>query len=202
MVREEQFEPRDELEPIGRITLKPNQSLSWKALRIFLICFALLSGSIAIAFLFLGYWIILPLAGAEFLIVSLCLWLCLKRSAIQEVITFSKSRIKIEKGSDVPSESYHWERFYTKLLVESSTSSLHRNRIWLSHKNSKSRDRVIPHCHRARETGKVFWRFDNAIRQLSISSSGMKINSSKKREQHLLVRKIHDAWLEKIGCKR
>ena len=137
MVREEQFEPRDELEPIGRITLKPNQSLSWKALRIFLFCFALLSGSIAIAFLFLGYWIILPLAGAEFLVVSLCLWLCLKRSAIQEVITFSKSRIKIEKGADVPSESYHWERFYTKLLVESSTSSLHRNRIWLSHKNSK-----------------------------------------------------------------
>ena len=97
MVREEQFEPRDELEPIGRITLKPNQSLSWKTLRIFLFCFALFSGSIAMAFLFLGYWIILPLAGAEFLIVSLCLWLCLKRCAIQEVITFSKSRIKIEK---------------------------------------------------------------------------------------------------------
>ncbi len=137
MVKEEQFEPRGELEPIGRITLKPNQSLSWRALRLFLICFALLSGSIALAFLFLGYWMILPLAGAEFLIVSLCLWLCLKRSAVQEVITFSKSRIKIEKGSDVPSESYHWERFYTKLLVESSTSSLHRNRVWISHKNSK-----------------------------------------------------------------
>ena len=137
MIREEQFEPRGELDPIGRITLKPNQSLSWRALRIFLICFAFISGSIAVAFLLLGYWVILPLAGAEFLIVSLCLWLCLKRSAIQEVITFSKSRIKIEKGSDVPSEIYSWERFYTKLLVESSTSSLHRNRTWISHKNSK-----------------------------------------------------------------
>ena len=65
---------------VGQIVLQPNHSLSWKALKYFLAFMMVLSFSIAIAFLYFGYWLVLPFTGLEMAVLSYCLWLCLRRT--------------------------------------------------------------------------------------------------------------------------
>ena len=69
---------------VGQIVLQPNHSLSWRALKYFLAFMMILSFGIAIAFLFFGYWLVLPFTGLEMGVLSYCLWLCLRRGSLQE----------------------------------------------------------------------------------------------------------------------
>jgi len=83
---------------VGRIVLRPNRAISWRANRIFLLIITFISTLIAGAFAWLGAWLILPFAGAEILLLGSLLWYVYTVHSRQEVVHFSKAEVVVEKG--------------------------------------------------------------------------------------------------------
>ena len=81
------------------ILLRPNQSTDWKSSLLFIFIIAFTCLSIGIGFAFAGAIMILPFAGLEVLFVGYCLYLVMKKTYKQEVITLTKEKLKIEKES-------------------------------------------------------------------------------------------------------
>jgi uncharacterized membrane protein len=122
---------------VGTITMQPNQSMSWKALRYFLIFMMTVSFSIAFAFTAMGYWVVLPFTALEMAVLSYCLWLCLRRSSIQEVLSLTPETIKLEVGIKQPQHTYQWQRFFTKIQVQPAFHPWYRKKVSLVHKGTE-----------------------------------------------------------------
>ncbi|MAR28113.1 MAG: hypothetical protein CMD51_01040 [Gammaproteobacteria bacterium] len=141
MIRCEYFDPDTDDIPqtsttVGQIVLQPNHSLSWRALKYFLAFMMLLSFGIAITFMFFGYWLVLPFTGLEMAALSYCLWLCLRRGSLQEVITFSADEVRLETGIDAPDNTETWERFFTKIHVTEAIHPWYRKTVALVHRGN------------------------------------------------------------------
>ena len=141
MIRCEYFDPDTDDIPqtsttVGQIVLQPNHSLSWRALKYFLAFMMLLSFGIAITFMFFGYWLVLPFTGLEMTALSYCLWLCLRRGSLQEVITFSADEVRLETGIDAPDNTETWERFFTKIHVTEAIHPWYRKTVALVHRGN------------------------------------------------------------------
>jgi uncharacterized membrane protein len=122
---------------VGTITMQPNQSMSWKALRYFLIFMMTVSFSIAFAFTAMGYWVVLPFTALEMAVLTYCLWLCLRRSSIQEVLSLTPETIKLEVGIKQPQNTYQWQRFFTKIQVQPAFHPWYRKKVSLVHKGTE-----------------------------------------------------------------
>ena len=92
-----------------RILLRPNQSTSWRLSLVFIGFIAITCLSIGIAFAFLGATLILPFAGLEVILVTVCVYLVLRKGYRQEVIIMTQDKV--------------WEyfRMWSYLLVERPT---------------------------------------------------------------------------------
>ncbi len=122
---------------VGQIVLQPNNSLSWQALKYFLAFMMLISFGIALTFMFFGYWLVLPFTGLEMAFLSYCLWRCLRRSSLQEVIVFSADEIRLETGIDGPDRTEVWERFFTKIHVNQAIHPWYRKTVALVHRGDR-----------------------------------------------------------------
>ncbi|RPG32147.1 MAG: DUF2244 domain-containing protein [Gammaproteobacteria bacterium TMED92] len=122
---------------VGTITMQPNHSLSWKALGYFLMFMLSVSFTIAFAFTAMGYWVVLPFTALEMAVLSYCLWLCLKRSSIQEVLSLTPETIKLEVGVKRPQQTYQWQRFFTKIRVQPALHPWYRKKVSLVHKGEE-----------------------------------------------------------------
>ena len=122
---------------VGTITMQPNHSLSWKALRYFLIFMMSVSFTIAFAFTAMGYWVVLPFTALEMAVLSYCLWLCLRRSSIQEVLSLTPETITLEVGIKRPQKTYQWQRFFTKIQVQPALHPWYRKKVSLVHKGTE-----------------------------------------------------------------
>ncbi|MEC7969687.1 MAG: DUF2244 domain-containing protein, partial [Pseudomonadota bacterium] len=63
------------------------------------------SFTIAFAFTAMGYWVVLPFTALEMAVLSYCLWLCLRRSSIQEVLSLTAETITLEVGIKRPQKT-------------------------------------------------------------------------------------------------
>ena len=135
MIKTEEFEFEQSAGGVvGNITLQPNQSLSWRAFKYFIVFMMLLSFGIATAFSVMGYWVILPFTALEMSVLSYCLWLCLRRTSMQEVISFSGEEIRLEAGVKTPTEIVTWQRYFTKIHVERAIHPWYRKKVSLVHR--------------------------------------------------------------------
>lgn len=84
--------------PVRIVQISPNNSLSPAGARIFFasLCLGtlLVSGSIAA----LGYWLVLPFAGAELVLLGFVLGYSMRRGRYREVVSVGADEIVIEKG--------------------------------------------------------------------------------------------------------
>mgnify|MGYP006135813443 FL=1 len=136
MITTEEFE-FDPDGRVGSITLQPNQSMSWRAFKYFILFMMLLSFGIATAFAVMGYWVILPFTALEMSVLSYCLWLCLRRTSMQEVISFSGEEIRLEAGVKTPTEIVTCQRYFTKIHVERAIHPWYRKTVSLVHRGEK-----------------------------------------------------------------
>ncbi len=108
---------------VGRIVLRPNRAISWRANRIFLLIITFISTLIAGAFAWLGAWLILPFAGAEILLLGSLLWYVYTVHSRQEVVHFSKAEVVVEKGWREPILKWRCQRPWCRL-------NLYRSHPW------------------------------------------------------------------------
>ena len=94
--------------PDHTLVLRPNLSLSWRQAKVFLVVVALVLAVIASGFAVVGFWPVLPLAGAEWLALAAALYLVQRRGHRMEVVSVRGGRVAVEKGSG-PSRAARWD---------------------------------------------------------------------------------------------
>lgn len=97
-----------------RIEVTPNCSLTWRAAALFYLWVCAASLGIALVFVWLGYWPVLPFAGLEMMVLGVALWLSMRRGSYREVISIFPDRIEVARGHARQREStvfpLHWAR--------------------------------------------------------------------------------------------
>lgn len=122
---------------VGRIIIRPNQSFTWRASKIFLALLLALSLAIGISFLIRGYWMILPFSILEVSVVAACFLLILRRAQQQQVIAISTDQIRVEEGRTRPERVVDWQRYFTKVIVEHPGNSWYNTAIKLRHRDEE-----------------------------------------------------------------
>ena len=105
-------------ENMYRILLRPNQSTDWKSSIIFISIIAFTCLTIGIGFAFAGAMMILPFAGLEVIFVGICVYLVMKETYKQEVITLTQEKLKIEKGGGRIDQVWEYFRMWSFVSVE------------------------------------------------------------------------------------
>ena len=98
--------------------LRPNQSTDWKTSIIFISIIAITCLAIGIGFAFAGATMILPFAGLEVIFVGVCVYLVMKKTYKQEVITLTQETLKIEKGEGKIDQVWEYFRMWSFVSVE------------------------------------------------------------------------------------
>ena len=100
------------------ILLKPNSSLTGATRILFLGSIFFICSVIGIGFFIAGGVMILPFAGLEIILVGTCVYLVVKRSYKQEIITLTPEKLKIEKGISKPNQFWEYFRIWAFVVVE------------------------------------------------------------------------------------
>lgn len=103
---------------IYRILLRPNRSTDWKTNLLFISVIAFTCLTIGIGFALAGATMILPFAGLEIIFVATCVYLVMKNTYKQEVITLTKEKLKIEKGAGKIDQVWEYFRMWSFVSVE------------------------------------------------------------------------------------
>jgi uncharacterized membrane protein len=111
--------------------LRPNQSLSWREAKLLFAGISAVSMVIVISFASLGFWPILPFAGAELALLGAALYLCQSRGHYVEVISVKGNSVAVEKGRGAPQERWDFERAWLQVKLQSARINGHPSRLVL-----------------------------------------------------------------------
>ncbi len=119
----------DERTRTGQIVLRPNRSWTWRLNLYCVGALMALSTTVATAFAWLGFWMVLPFTGLEIGALIACLYICVRRTHVQEVLTFSVDELVVETGHRGPEHVYRFVRFFTRFCIERSENAWREDRI-------------------------------------------------------------------------
>ena len=114
-----------------RFVLSPNCSISWSELVVFYLVTCLLALGVGLFFTLQGLWLVLPFSGLEMLALGLGLHLTSRKVCRQEVITFERDRIRIEKGVRQIDQYWEFETSWVRLIDEQPDSRNRRRQLAL-----------------------------------------------------------------------
>jgi uncharacterized membrane protein len=116
------IEIQEENGSITRFIVKGNQSMSWRANLYLAASLGVICMGIAIGLATLGFWMVIPFAGAEIVLIVVCLYLTLKRLSRKEVITLTNDTIRLEWGYNQPDVTVNLARQFSRLSYKCSES--------------------------------------------------------------------------------
>ncbi len=98
-----------------RIIVMANRSMSWRQNLYLAATLGFVCMGMAIAMAWFGMWMILPFAGAEVVLIVVCLYLTQKRLSRKEVITVDNEAIRLEWGYNHPEVTVNLPRQWSRL---------------------------------------------------------------------------------------
>lgn len=102
-----------------RFVLRPNRSLTWRQTQFAFAILALVCLTIATGFALLGFWPVLPFAGAEVLAVGAGLYLCALDGRATEIVHVTNATVAVEKGRERCTERWEFQRGWTTIRLQS-----------------------------------------------------------------------------------
>jgi len=105
-----------------RLIVKANQSMSWRANMFLAASLGFICMGVAIVMATYGLWMVIPFAGAEVLLIVVCLWLTLRRLSRKEVITVNDDAIRLEWGYNQPDQTVSLPRQWSRLTYRCKES--------------------------------------------------------------------------------
>ncbi|MEZ0287939.1 MAG: DUF2244 domain-containing protein [Methylophilus sp.] len=136
---------------------KPNASASAESVWRLLLSLGVLTVLIAIAFLHIGAWMVLPFAGLELVLVVLAFVLVLRHSSDYEKITFAEDHVEIEQSVLGKIKHVRFQRYWTRITLREGENG--KTSLWIgSHNqevefgrdtmNNAQRDELLSHLRR------------------------------------------------------
>jgi uncharacterized membrane protein len=116
-------------EPVERIELAPNCSLTAPAAAVFFATIAFVTLSVAMLFVVQGYWPVLPFAGLEVLVLGWALNASLRRRGWRERILVSEQQIAIESSVRGESTQVVFSRHWARIKLRAPFYALHPSRL-------------------------------------------------------------------------
>ena len=114
-----------------RFEIRPNRSLSWRATKAFYLGIVCVSASIALGFAALGFWLILPFAGAELVALGFAFYLCALQGRQREVVSVDEDMVAVENGSRRLDCTWRFARAWTDVIVSRSRVRWYPSRLLL-----------------------------------------------------------------------
>lgn len=109
------IEVQEENGKTTRLIVKANQSMSWRANLYLAASLGVICMGVALAMAAFGLWMVIPFAGAEIILIVVCLYLTLKRLSRKEVITLNNEAIRLEWGYNQPDVTVNLPRRFSQL---------------------------------------------------------------------------------------
>lgn len=114
---------------VCRFILRPNCSLSWRGMQVFLAFMALILGAIGAWFTLLGFWLVLPFAGLELLLLACAFYLVARRGQVREVISIDQDSVHVEKGRRYPEKQCTLARGWARVVLERCPKQWYPSRL-------------------------------------------------------------------------
>jgi len=115
----------------GHIVVTPNLSTQWRTTKIFMWIVSGFALVIGLVFALAGLWVILPFAGVEVIALISLMYHVACKCHRQQVIYLDEERIRVEKGYRSPKQSWDFELFWTRLIVNRSPHTWHPDKLIL-----------------------------------------------------------------------
>ena len=107
----------------------PNQSMSWRGLKIIYCLIVIFSMTIAIAFYSIGLTLILPFSGLELLALGTVLYITAWRGGSREVIIIDDNKIIVETGRKTAEQRFEFQRPWASVILERSWNHWYPSRL-------------------------------------------------------------------------
>lgn len=128
----------DDRDTSACIVLRPNRSWTWRANVYFIGTLMTVSLTMAAVFTGRGFWMILPFTVLEISVLTACLYYCVRRTHITEVLRLNRDSLIFERGVRHPVLRLELERYFTRFFVQPARHPWYSKRIEL-----KCRDRAL-----------------------------------------------------------
>lgn len=96
-----------------RFVLRPDFGGDWRQTVWLYLSLVATSLSVALVFVALGYWPILPIAGLELVALGAALYLSARRGAVREVVRVSGGEVVVERGTVRPDTTQIFDRYWS-----------------------------------------------------------------------------------------
>ena len=103
--------------------------MSPRSLAIFVICLSVLSLTIALSFLSLGFWLVLPFAGLEIIIVVAAVASSVRRSRDYEMLIVEGENVTITQNRGGRIQVSRFQRYWTRVRQEPGATRLQPDRL-------------------------------------------------------------------------
>jgi len=97
------------------VIVQANQSLSWRGNVLIACCLGSVSGLLGLVLALQGFWLVLPFAGLETLLLLYAFYVVSRRLSRLEVITVDEDAIRVEWGRVEPEQSIEMSRYWSRL---------------------------------------------------------------------------------------
>jgi uncharacterized membrane protein len=99
-----------------QIVLTPNRSMSWETNKKILAAMFCVNMVIALAWSYMGAWMVLPFAGLEILLVGIGMYYVSWKLNFKQVITIENESFLLQKGVYFPKQEWAWQKSSTRLI--------------------------------------------------------------------------------------
>ena len=117
----------------SRWIIRPNQSLSWRAVLWVYTFVAVCLLGMSTAFALKGYWPVLPFAGLELVVLGAAFYLCITRSRWREVVTVNHRVVRVERGRRQAEERWECPSVWAQVLLERSPIAWYPSRLMIAY---------------------------------------------------------------------
>lgn len=123
----------DQSSSTSLFVIEPNRSLDWQKLLLVYVVISLVCIGIALVFaLKNGFWLILPFAGLEILLLGIGLFSTFKRCTLKEVIRISEHTVCIEKGRLHPEIKHKFSTAWVRVTLTEAALAHYPSRLTIS----------------------------------------------------------------------
>ncbi|MFC4701752.1 DUF2244 domain-containing protein [Glaciecola siphonariae] len=119
------------------ITLSPNRSATWQHTKIVIFVMVAVVMIIALAWTFMGAWVVLPFAGLEVGLFALLMYKVSQFTYSKQVININKDSVSIEWGRKVVEKRHEFSRDDLYVYYWEADEGWHLPRISLTQKKTR-----------------------------------------------------------------
>ena len=118
----------------SRWIIRPNQSLSWRAVLWVYALVVVCLTSMSVVFALNGFWPVLPFAGLELVVLGAAFYLCQSRSQWREVVSIDANTVRVEKGRRRAEQRWECPSVWAQVLLEKSPIAWYPSRLRIAYK--------------------------------------------------------------------